>query len=565
MVPKAVNARIGIFPGRTTLSNWAKRAFDIAVSLTVLILLAPFFLLFALAIKRDSPGPVFYRGRRIGLGGKEFSILKFRTMYEDPKSYAGPKVTAHDDDRITALGRWLRDTKINEFPQFWNVLKGDMSMVGPRPEDPDIVASWPREAYNEILSVRPGITSPASVQYHNEEALLSSDNVLQKYMKEVGPDKLRLDQLYVRYRSFWLDMDVILWTALILLPMVGSQEVPEDMLFLGPISRIFRRFFNWFTVDTLTTFAALATAGVIWRFTAPLNIGWPKAIALGFGFSILFSTVGFLMGVNRISWRKATFADAIDLFPAWLLAAGLATGINWYYRIFPVSMILFASALALGGFISMRYRSRLMRMLMSKVRRTRATLSASRERVLIIGAGPTAHHIASLLRHPTNTNRYWLVGFIHNDLFYQGMRIYGAHVLGNIKDIPRLMDKFDVGVVILADHQVYANEYSAIQEMLASYTARLLVIPDVLYTLNSLVKYNRLPVNVIEKSTASMLVPATGTENACPCTHCLASYAPMKVSAMINEVDRALEAGDIDTAKQWIQKIRRSNETEKRV
>lgn len=564
MVPKAVNAKVSVFPGRATLTNWAKRAFDIAVSGTVMILLAPLFLLFALAIKRDSPGPVFYRGRRIGRGGKEFRILKFRTMYEDSKSYAGPKVTAHDDDRITPLGKWLRDTKINEFPQFWNVLKGDMSMVGPRPEDPDIAATWPREAYNEVLSVRPGITSPASVQYHNEEALLSSDNVLQKYMKEVGPDKLRLDQLYVRYRSFWLDMDVILWTALILLPMVGSQEVPEDMLFLGPISKVFRRFFNWFTIDTFITFVALGTAGVIWRSSAPLNIGWPKAIAMGLAFSFLFSTVGFIIGVNRISWRKATFADAMDLVPAWLLASVLAFGINWFYRIFPTNMILFASMLALAGFVTMRYRSRLMRMFLTKVRRTRSTASASRERVLIIGAGPTAHHIASLLRHPTNTNRYWLVGFIHNDLFYQGMRIYGAHVLGNIKDIPALMDKFDVGVVILADHQVYANDYRTIQEMLASYTARLVVIPDVLYTLNSLVKYNRLPVKALDTASNSMMVPATGEQNACPCTHCLASYAPMKVSAMINELDRALQAGDIDAAKDWVVKIRRNNETEKR-
>jgi hypothetical protein len=203
-------------------------------------------------------------------------------------------------------------------------------------------------------------------------------------------------------------------------------------------------------------------------------------------------------------------------------------------------------------------------MLMTKVRRTRTTISASRERVLIIGAGPTAHHIASLLRHPTNTNRYWLVGFIHNDLFYQGMRIYGAHVLGGIKDIPDLMDRYDVGVVILADHQVYANDYNNIQEMLASYTARLVVIPDVLYTLNSLVKYNRLPVKAIEAPSNGLPVPATGA-NACPCLHCLASYAPMKVSAMINELDKALEAGDIDTAKEWIQKIRRSNEPEKRI
>jgi lipopolysaccharide/colanic/teichoic acid biosynthesis glycosyltransferase len=145
---------------------------DIAVSLAALVVLAPFLGLIATAIRRDSPGPAFYRGARTGRGGKVFKILKFRTMYEMPASYSGPKVTAHDDPRVTPLGRWLRSTKLNELPQFWNVLMGEMSLVGPRPEDPTIVQNWPAPVRHEILSVRPGITSPASVLYRNEEALL---------------------------------------------------------------------------------------------------------------------------------------------------------------------------------------------------------------------------------------------------------------------------------------------------------------------------------------------------------------------------------------------------------
>ena len=109
-----------------------------------LFLLSPFFGIIAWAIKRDSPGPIFYRGRRVGRGGKEFTILKFRTMYECPESYAGPCITAKDDERIMPLGRWLRDTKINELPQLWNVLRGEMSLVGPRPEDPEIAGHLAR-------------------------------------------------------------------------------------------------------------------------------------------------------------------------------------------------------------------------------------------------------------------------------------------------------------------------------------------------------------------------------------------------------------------------------------
>ncbi len=97
------------------------------------------------------------------MGGKGFGILKFRTMYERAESYAGPRVTGKQDRRITPLGQWLRNTKLNELPQLWNVLIGEMSLVGPRPEDPEIVKTWPADARKEILSVRPGITSPASI------------------------------------------------------------------------------------------------------------------------------------------------------------------------------------------------------------------------------------------------------------------------------------------------------------------------------------------------------------------------------------------------------------------
>ena len=145
-----------------TLFNFLKRLADLILSGAGLLILSPFFGLIAILIKREGPGPVFYRGPRSGRFGREFGILKFRTMTETAESYNGPRITAKDDKRITSLGKWLRDTKLNELPQLWNVLVGDMSLVGPRPEDPEIVKSWPEDARREILSIRPGITSPAS-------------------------------------------------------------------------------------------------------------------------------------------------------------------------------------------------------------------------------------------------------------------------------------------------------------------------------------------------------------------------------------------------------------------
>jgi len=465
-----------------------KRLFDIVVSIVMLVLLSPFFGMIAWAIMRDSPGPVIYRGIRTGRGGKPFKILKFRTMYETPASYAGPKVTAHDDPRITRVGRWLRDTKLNEFPQFWNVLKGEMSLVGPRPEDPVIARTWPRKAWEEIFTVRPGITSPATVHYHNEENLLTASMVDQQYMQQLSPDKMRLDQLYVRHRSFWLDLDVLLWTFISLLPRMGSYVPPDELLFLGLITRLIRHFISWFTVDALITFSVFGLAGIIWRISAPLNVGWPTSIALGLGFALLFSLMGVIFGVNRISWSKATSADFLDLLPSWIVATVIAFFVNAIIRFFPQDLVLAASALALLGFVVVRYRNHIFVRLMQRFLQLQERSHVIRERVLIIGLGASAQHASWLLEHLVNSKLFWVVGFVDNDLLKQRMRYYGSYVVGTWKDIPKLVEKYDVGVIIQADYRVEAKEMKHIKEICAQTPARLVVLPDILVSVNRLVK-----------------------------------------------------------------------------
>ena len=183
---------------KSPLFNLLFRARDIFIASVGLIFLSPLFVFIAIKIKRDSPGPVFYRGPRVGKDGVPFKILKFRTMYENSASYQGPRITGENDSRVTKVGSWLRETKLNELPQLWNVLTGDMSLVGPRPEDPEIAKTWPQELRREILSIRPGITSPASVLFRDEETMLSSDFLMETYLGAIQPNKLRLDQLYVR-------------------------------------------------------------------------------------------------------------------------------------------------------------------------------------------------------------------------------------------------------------------------------------------------------------------------------------------------------------------------------
>jgi lipopolysaccharide/colanic/teichoic acid biosynthesis glycosyltransferase len=469
------------------LSDLVKRTFDVFASTIVMILFVPFFGLIAYAVKRESPGPVFYRGSRIGRYGKHFKIIKFRTMYETPESYAGPKVTAQDDPRVTPLGHWLRVTKLNELPQFWNVLIGEMSLVGPRPEDPELAKTWPREVWKEVLSVSPGITSPASVQYRDEENLLSSSKVMQKYLQELSPDKARMDQLYVRYRSFWLDLDILFWTALIMMPVIRSYTPPEEFLFVGPVTRLIHRHVSWFTIDLLVTFLAITFTGLLFRASSPLDIGWPRAIAMAIGFALLFSITGAIMGVNRINWTKASNSEVFDLLPAWIIATIIAFFVNYFLGIFSSGLILIASFLALSGFVLVRYRNRFFWGLMSRIMHYQKVAQATSEHVLIIGTGSTAQMATWLIKHNESSSRFWVVGFIDNDFFKQGMRIYGSEVIGTCKDVPDLITKHDVGVVIVADESISNSECEGIKNEINPESTRFAVVPDIIGTFESLI------------------------------------------------------------------------------
>jgi lipopolysaccharide/colanic/teichoic acid biosynthesis glycosyltransferase len=190
-----------------------KRLFDFIVALTGLIVLAPVFVVIAVLIRLDSPGPVFFRGKRVGQYGKPFDILKFRSMIPDaPRK--GAAITSQDDPRITRLGRILRKTKLDELPSLVNVLKGEMSLVGPRPEAPAWVERYTLQQ-RMVLNVKPGITGLAQIKYRHEEALLSRANVDTEYPK-IMDDKLNIDLGYVENQSTVLDMRILLETVVAL-------------------------------------------------------------------------------------------------------------------------------------------------------------------------------------------------------------------------------------------------------------------------------------------------------------------------------------------------------------
>ena len=191
-----------------------KRLFDIIAVLAGLTITAPFFLFIAIAIKLDSPGPVLYNGVRVGMGGKQFRMRKFRSMVQNADKIGGPS-TAGDDPRLTRMGEFLKKFQLDELPQLFNVLKGEMSLVGPRPEVPYYVDMMSPEEKQTILSVRPGMTDWASLwNFHEGEVLRGAADPEKAYQEKIRPEKIRLQMKYVKERNFFVDLKIIWQTGL---------------------------------------------------------------------------------------------------------------------------------------------------------------------------------------------------------------------------------------------------------------------------------------------------------------------------------------------------------------
>jgi lipopolysaccharide/colanic/teichoic acid biosynthesis glycosyltransferase len=186
------------------------RFIDVAASGLGMVLLAPLFLAIAVAIKLSTPGPAFYRALRVGKDGAPFRLYKFRSMVVEADK-SGPGITTAEDSRITPIGHFLRKTKLDELPQLINVLRGEMSLVGPRPEDPRYVAHYTSDQ-RRVLRVRPGITSAASLRYRDEAALLSGPDWEKAYVESIMPQKLAIELTYLQQRNLLTDLELIMLT-----------------------------------------------------------------------------------------------------------------------------------------------------------------------------------------------------------------------------------------------------------------------------------------------------------------------------------------------------------------
>lgn len=206
---EAQAVREGSSAARASAGFAVMRAIDMVVAASLLLVLSPLVLVLMLAIRLDSPGSCFYRCRRVGRDGQELLMLKFRKMRSDA---AGISLTAPDDERFTRLGTFLAASKIDELPQLWNVLRGQMSLVGPRPESPEFVEHAETD-FASILTVRPGITGLSQLAFARESEILDDSDRVRDYVDRLLPAKARIDRLFIERRSLMLYVRVLVWTA----------------------------------------------------------------------------------------------------------------------------------------------------------------------------------------------------------------------------------------------------------------------------------------------------------------------------------------------------------------
>jgi len=466
--------------------KFIKRIFDVLAAGFGLLILAPVFGFIAFAVKRDSTGPIFYKGPRIGRFGKSFKIIKFRTMYERPESYNGTKLTGNGDNRITPFGAWLRDTKLNELPQLWNVLIGEMSLVGPRPEVRDFVEQWPEKVKGKILSVRPGMTSPASILYRDEERRLNGANFLDEYLKEIMPDKMRLDLLYVDNHTFTTDLDVIFLTLLAILPRIRKIKIREKTIFSGPIYTFSYQHLSWFLIDFIIAFVAMGISGVVWRTQSPINLGFTLAIIIALLVALLLSIGVALFGLHRIIWRHASPVLVIDIGLVVALTSILLVLVNHFWLdmvLFPLNFVMNFALLTFLGMVTVRYRDRLITGIATRWSNARKDTKAFGEPVLVVGAGDGGELAVWLLQKSEYASAFSVIGFVDDNHRKQNVQVAGFPVLGTSEDIPVLVDDYDIRLIMFSISKIDLAERKRILSKCESTGARVIVIPDLMETL----------------------------------------------------------------------------------
>ncbi|MCC6445398.1 MAG: SDR family NAD(P)-dependent oxidoreductase [Armatimonadetes bacterium] len=440
-----------------------KRAADIVVSALGLFLLMPLALIVSVLIKRESPGPVFYKQKRVGLNGKEFDLYKFRTMKHNPGD-TGLKITRADDDRITRIGRFLRKAKLDELPQLLNILKGEMSLVGPRPEVMHYIEHYTEEQLR-VLSVRPGLTGLTQLEYADEETLLQmckdrGEDVHDFYIEQILPKKLGYDLRYVNDQSLKLDLIIFIKTLLQVvhkeaykLPGLLRMAIKVGLDIAGIVFSLYIAFVFVYEGDIpeeyLNAFPALAVSLVGLRLGALCYFGLYHAF-----------------------WRYTSITEGFSM-----LQAALASGAGFalvcllmpldYY---PYSVIAIDAGVTL--FLLLGYRI-LMRVAYETLR---PQLDPIRLRTLIYGAGDAGEMIAREMQQKRSI--YQPIGFVDDDPKKLYTEIHGLPVLGTETDLNRIVENRQVDEVVITLPSLTASRLKEIVHKCIVTNARVSIIPS---------------------------------------------------------------------------------------
>lgn len=466
-----------------------KRLIDIGAAVIGLVVLGLPMLMIGLLIRWDSPGPALYRARRIGRGGSIFTMYKFRTMVVDAAKY-GAAITAQGDPRITRVGRWLRAARIDEWPQLINVLRGEMSLVGPRPETPECLPYYDQRQ-REILQLTPGITGLTQICYRNEEAILGQENTFECYVQVLLPRKLELDRVYMQQQSLFLDA-IIIWSTLNAraeglrrriteeypdLVMISESPVKGEVVSITATAKQFVPIAGRVFLDILLILLAYTAAFQLrllnWQPTDEHRI----AIA---GMALLYVIVGAIFGIYQRLWARASLYEVFVI----IKTVGISTVIILIANVFwPGSTsrlstlaILIGGLFAMLGFVGTRYHWRLLSQILIRLRRNRRAV----QRVLIIGAGEAGQLVARMIRESSGQNHYQLQGYLDDDPAKIGRVVLGIKVLGRCDEVAYWTGRMQADMLIIAMRNIERARLRQIISACQETPARVQISPGVL-------------------------------------------------------------------------------------
>lgn len=409
-----------------------KRAFDIVFSIIGLLFLLPIFLIVSILIKLDSKGPVSFKQDRVGLGGRIFQLYKFRTMAEDADK-RGPKLTMKGDPRITNLGYLLRWLKIDEFPQLFNILKGDISFVGPRPEIPSLIKYY-SEKEKEVLSIKPGVTGPGQISSRDELTRYPEGVDTEKYyIKYILPEKIKTDLEYVRNHSFLNDLKFILQTVFVtFIKAVKLEYVIQN-----------KRRLKVFCFDILYIALSYYLAFVI-RFEGNIPARDFELLLYTLPILIVCRSISFLFfGLYRGVSEYAGVYDVVNIVKSITAGSLLFVAASFLFDLRGHSRAIFVIDWMLLTLIitGIRFKSKIFE-------RFKQEDSLNASRVLIIGAGDDGEMLSNqIIKFP---HKYELVGFLDDDPSKHRLLINGIPILGPLNNFSQIVKIEDINDVFVA-------------------------------------------------------------------------------------------------------------------